>query len=115
MTKTPAEALTDFLEVLRREFESNPELAHRAVKALGASIELRGSDAAKALNPLELVHHKGAEEARTTLSTFSISELKKIATTSNLATSIDLKNKDSEAIVQLIVSRASNKIAERGA
>ncbi|MEL7108118.1 MAG: hypothetical protein AAGL99_02535 [Pseudomonadota bacterium] len=115
MPKTPSEALGDFLEVLRREFEANPEFAHRAVKALGADIELRGTEAAKAINPVELVYNKGADGARVTLSSFSVSKLKKIATNANLATSFDLKNKDSEEIVELIVSRAKNKIGERGA
>ena len=113
MDKTPAEALDDFLEVLRREFHDNPEFALRAVKALGGTIEVRGQNAAMAVNPLELVETQGADAATQTLSSFSSAELKKIAKNHNLATSIDLKGKDEQAIVELLVKRASNKISER--
>lgn len=113
MTKTPEEALSDFLEVLRREFDANPELALRAVKALGVDVELKGSKAADVLNPLELVNSRGAEGARESLLSFSLAELKKIAKNSNLATPIDMKDKDEAAVIDLIVTRAANKIAER--
>ncbi|MEO1321896.1 MAG: hypothetical protein AAFV59_02710 [Pseudomonadota bacterium] len=113
MDKTPAEALDDFLEVLRREFHDNPELALRAVKALGGTIEVRGQNAAAAVNPLELVETQGEEAATQTLSSFSTSELKKIAKNHNLATAIDLKGRNERAMVELLVRRASNKISER--
>ena len=113
MTKTPEEALGDFLEVLRREFESDPELARRAVKALGVDVELKGSKAADVLNPLELIHARGADAARESLRTFSLAELKKIAKNNNLATPIDMKDKDEAGLIDVIVTRSANKIAER--
>ena len=113
MTKTPAEALGDFLEVLRREFDADPELAMRAVKALGVEVELKGSKAADVLNPLELLNSRGAEGARESLRSFSLAELKKIAKNNNLATPIDMKDKDDATLIDLIVTRAANKIAER--
>lgn len=111
--KTPVEALDDFLDLLRREFRSNPELAHRAVEALGVSVELRGTKAADVLNPLSLVAQQGADGARQTLSSFSANELKKIAKNGGLATSIDMKDKDETGLVELIIQRATNKISER--
>lgn len=113
MEKTPEEALDDFLEVLRREFNENPEFALRAVKALGGTIEVRGQNASMAVNPLELVETQGEAAATETLSSFSSAELKKIAKNHNLATTIDLKGRDEQAIVELLVKRASNKISER--
>jgi len=113
MNKTPAEALDDFLEVLRREFHDNPDFALRAVKALGGAIEVRGQHAAEAVNPLELVEVQGEEAATLTLKSFSTSELKKIAKNHNLATAIDLKGRNEQAIVELLVKRASYKISER--
>jgi len=113
--KHPVEALEDFLDALRHEIRSNEELAHRLVQALGANIELRGSNAANVLNPIELVARVGIESAKQTLSSFSLSELKKIAKSNHLASSIDLQSRDQDGIVNLIVERSRNKIAERGA
>lgn len=113
MTKTPEDALDDFLETLRREFRSDPELAHRVVKALGMKVELRGSKAADVLNALELVDKEGPDGARATLRSFSGAELKKIAKNNNLATPVDMKSIDEAGLVEIIATRAANKIAER--
>lgn len=113
MTKAPEEALDDFLALIRREFHSNPELAYRAVKALGGNVQLRGSKAAEVLNPLELVHSEGPEAARETLRSFSAAELKKIAKNNNLATAIDMKALSDPDLIEMILTRAANKIAER--
>lgn len=113
MEKTAAEALDDFLEVLRREFHDNPEFALRAVKALGATIEFRGENAAVLINPLELLETQGQEATVETLNSFSAAELKKIAKTHNLATSIDLKGQTADQIVELLIRRATQKISER--
>jgi len=115
MTKAPGEALNDFFELLRREFDSDPELAYRAVKALGVKVELRGSKAADVLNPLELIAADGSDDARETLRSFSAAELKKIAKNNNLATSIDMNGRDETGLIDLILTRAANKIAERRA
>ena len=113
MTKTPEDALNDFLDLLRREFNNDPELAYRAVKALGVKVELRGSKAADVLNPLELVHKEGADGARETLRSFSAAELKKIAKNNNLASPVDMKSLDDAGLIEMIMTRAANKIAER--
>ncbi|MEM9178117.1 MAG: hypothetical protein AAGA89_00335 [Pseudomonadota bacterium] len=113
MSKDPIEALDDFLEALRREFHGNPDLAYRIVNALGGDIELRGAAAASVLNPMTLVNQKGADGARETLLSFSLADLKKIAKSQNLASSIDLKGKDVPTLVDMIVRRAANKIADR--
>lgn len=113
MVKSPNEAIDDFLEVLRREFQSDPELAHRVVKALGVKVELRGSKAADVLNPLELIHKEGAESAKETLASFSLAELKKIAKNHQLATPIDMKSVDEARLIAMITTRAANKIGER--
>jgi len=115
MSKAPEDALSDFLELLRREFNSDPELAYRAVKALGVKVELRGAKAADVLNPLELIAADGADGARQTLRSFSTAELKKIAKNNNLATSIDMNGRDESGLIDLILTRATNKIAERRA
>lgn len=111
--KTPEDALDDFLEILRREFRSDPELAHRVVNALGVKVELRGSKAADVLNALELVDKDGADGARDTLRSFSSAELKKIAKNNNLATPVDMKPLDDAGLIEMIITRAINKIAER--
>lgn len=115
MEKDAVEALDDFLEVLRREFHDNPEFALRAVKALGGKIEFRGENSANLVNPLELVATNGAESASRSLESFSPSELKKIAKNHGLATTIDMKGRTDLELIELIVRRSSQKIAERRA
>jgi len=107
------EALDRFLEELRREFRSNPEFAHRAVKALGAEVMFEGKLAAKLINPRELVSTKPEEAARLTLSSLSLADLKAIAKSNNLATSVDVKGKTKEDLVDMVYSRAVAKSQER--
>lgn len=107
------EALDRFLEELRREFRSNPEFAHRVVKALGAEVTFEGKLAAKLLNPRELVATKSEEDARRVLSALSLAELKTVAKTNNLATTVDVKGKTADDLVEIIYSRAFAKAQER--
>lgn len=107
------EALDRFLEELRREFRSNPEFAHRVVKALGAEVSFEGKLAAKLLNPKDLVSSKSEEEAKRVLSSLSATELKTLAKSNNLATQVDVKGKTKEDLIQMIYQRSITKIEER--
>ena len=107
------EALDRFLEELRREFRSNPEFAHRVVKSLGAEVSFEGKLAAKLLNPRELVATKSEDDAKRVLSALSLTDLKTIAKTNNLATAIDVKGKKAEDLVSMIYDRALAKAQER--
>ena len=107
------DALDRFLEELRREFRSNPEFAHRVVKSLGAEVMFEGKLAAKLLNPRELVAGKPEDIARATLSSLSLTELKSLAKTNNLATSVDVKGKSKEQLVDMVYTRALAKAQER--
>lgn len=107
------EALDRFLEELRREFRANPEFAYRVVRALGAEVTFDGKDAAKLLNPRELVTTRPEEAARAVLGSLTLSELRTVAKHSNLATPVDLKGKDKDAVVDMIYRRAVAKADER--
>ena len=111
---TPAlEALDRFLEELRREFRANPEFAHRVVKSLGAEVSFEGKLAAKLLNPRELVSTKSEEAAKAVLSSLSLTELKTLAKTNNLATAVDVKGRSREELVEMVYARALAKSEER--
>ena len=107
------EALDRFLEELRREFRSNPEFAYRVVKSLGAEVTFEGKLAAKLLNPRELVSTKSEPDAKRVLSGLSLTDLKTIAKTNNLATAVDVKGKKAEELVTMIYDRALAKAQER--
>ena len=107
------EALDRFLEELRREFRANPEFAHRVVKSLGAEVMFEGKLAAKLLNPRELVSNKPEEIAKGTLSALTATELKSLAKNNNIATSVDVKGKSKEELVEMIYARALAKAQER--
>ena len=107
------EALDRFLEELRREFRANPEFAHRVVKALGAEVSFEGKLAAKLLNPRELVSSKSESEAKSVLAGLSLTDLKTLAKTNNLATSVDVKGKTQDELVDMVYKRAYSKFQER--
>ncbi|MEO0550328.1 MAG: hypothetical protein AAFZ91_10430 [Pseudomonadota bacterium] len=111
--KDVLDALDDFLEELRREFRENPEFAYRAVRALGANIEITGTKAVDLVNPIWLVSQHGVHDTARRLSTFTTAQLKKIAKNSTLATATDMNGKSSEDLITLIVRRAQIKIDER--
>jgi len=107
------EALDRFLEELRREFRANPEFAYRTVRALGAEVTFEGKLAAKLINPLELVATKPEDVARAQLAALTLADLKALAKTANLATPVDMKGKDKDALAEMIYVRAKDKVAER--
>ncbi|MDJ0919668.1 MAG: hypothetical protein QNI84_00960 [Henriciella sp.] len=111
--KDVLDALDDFLEELRREFKENPEFAYRAVRALGANVEITGPKAVDLVNPIWLVSQHGVHDTARRLSTFTPAQLKKIAKNSSLATPTDMAGKSSEDLITLIVKRAQIKIEER--
>jgi len=107
------DAIDRFLEELRREFRSNPDFAHRVVKALGAQVSFDGKLAAKLLNPKELVSEKSADDAKSVLSALSLTDLKTLAKSNNLATAVDVKNKSKDDLVDMVYERARAKLEER--
>lgn len=115
-TETDAlEALDQFLDALRQEFRSNPDMAHRVVKALGATVVFDGKLAATLINPKELVASMPEGDARAQLMALSSADLKAIAKTHNLGSAVDVKGKSKEELVDLVYVRAARKISERQA
>lgn len=106
-------ALDRVLEELRREFRSNPEFAHRVVKALGAAVLFDRKDAVKLLNVRELFGTEDENGFRVTLEKLSLAELKAVAKANNLATAVDLKGMKSPDVIDMLHERASAKVAER--
>jgi len=107
------EAVDAFLDALRRELRDNPELTYRLVKALPTDVHFLGKDAVKFVNLIELIGDHPVEVAAARLDGFSLAELKKLAQAANLATSLDMKGLDQEALVSMLISRTKAKIAER--
>lgn len=107
------EALDRFLEELRREFRSNPEFAHRVVRALGAEVVFESEQAADLVNPRELAATRSEAEFRRILGALRPAELRAVAKSSNLATTIDMKGLSGDALLDLLYRRAAEKAAER--
>jgi hypothetical protein len=87
---SPVEALDGLFQAIRTEAETNPEFAHRIARALKMNIMFRGDEALLLVDPV-LVADQGQLEFRKTFTSFSVQDLKKIATEHNLATSSDLR------------------------
>ncbi len=107
------EALDRVLEELRREFRANPEFAYRVVKALGASVSFESQHAAKLLNLRELAATHSEEDFRAALDGLTPAELRATARASNLATTVDMKGRATDAIITMLHERATAKSAER--
>lgn len=112
-TNTELDALDAFLDALRAEFRSNPELSYRVLKALPTNIHFDAATASKFANPIELVAGKSDEDARASFNGFSLAQLKLIATSNNIATSLDLKGLKQDQVLDLIIERCQRKIRER--
>lgn len=111
--RSALEALDRFLEELRREFASNPEFAHRAVRALGANVVFEANQAAAFLNPVELLAKQSEAEVEETLNALSLADLKKVAKSSKLATAVDLSGKSKSEVSALITRRAALRLQSR--
>ncbi len=107
------DAIDRVLDLLRYELHSNPELAYRMVKALGAKVVFEGKHAPNLINPIELVAAHSELEVRAQLLALPLGDLKTIAKAAKLATSIDLKGKSQDDIVDMVYRRANEKLTER--
>lgn len=107
------EAVEAFLDALRRELRANPELTYRLVKALPTDVHFLGKDAVKFVNLIELIGDHSTDVAAARLDGFALAELKKMAQAANLATSLDMKGLDKDALVAMVINRTKAKIAER--
>lgn len=110
---TAADAIDRVLELLRRELHDNPELAYRLVRALGAQVVFEGKHASALLNPSELVFELPEADARAQLLAFSLADLKTMARANSLATAVDTKGKSQDEMVDMIYTRARDKISEK--
>ncbi|MEM7327216.1 MAG: hypothetical protein AAF437_00675 [Pseudomonadota bacterium] len=113
MSVDAMEAIDGFLEALRRELHSNPELTYRVLKALPTQVHFLTQDAVKFVNPIELIADQPKEVALERLDGFTPAELKKMAQGANLASSTDLKGLTKDQILDMMISRAQAKINER--
>ncbi len=109
----PMEAIDKFLGALRAELAANPEMTYRILKALPVNVSFEAADAGNFVNPLELISQHGADKTREMLHGFKAADLKKMARRVNLASSTDMAKLPVEDLVDLIINRASRKIAER--
>ena len=107
------EAVDAFLDALRRELRDNPELTYRLVKALPTDVHFLGKDAIKFVNLIELIGDHSIDVAAARLDGFSLAELKKMAQAANLATSLDMKGLEKDALITMVINRTKAKIAER--
>jgi hypothetical protein len=112
-SKSVLEALDRVLEELRREFASNPEFAHRVVRALGANVVFDPKHAAKLINPIELVANGSPASVTEKLGALSAADLKKMAKDSKLASPGDVAGKSKDDVIKLIQKRAQIRIDAR--
>ncbi|MEL7480879.1 MAG: hypothetical protein AAGJ29_04910 [Pseudomonadota bacterium] len=106
-------ALDRFFDELRLELRANPDLAHRLVKALGATVTFDGALAVELVNPRELAATQGEAAFKETFRTMSAADIRRNLKAHNLATTIDMKGMKQDALVQLAYERALAKINER--
>lgn len=106
-------ALDRFFDELRMEVRSNPELAHRLVKALGATVSFESAMAAKLLNTRELAGTTDEPTFRATLEALSLAEIKSVLKSNNLASPVDMKGLKKPELIDMAYRRALAKANER--
>lgn len=65
------------------------------------------------INPVVLVARETPEKVREVLRNIELAELKKLATSSRLATSNDMRGKSHDEVVELVQQRAELRLASR--
>ncbi len=65
------------------------------------------------INPVVLVARETPEKVREVLRSVGLAELKKLATSSRLATSNDMRGKSHDEVVELVQQRAELRLASR--
>jgi hypothetical protein len=65
------------------------------------------------INPVVLVARETPEKVREVLRSVELAELKKLATSSRLATSNDMRGKSHDEVVELVQQRAELRLASR--
>ena len=110
---TPFEAIDGFLDALRNEFRSDPELTYRVLKALNVTVEFDSAEAVKFVNPIEIIGESNDVVAEARLNGFTLAQLKKMAQGANLATATDLKGLKKDGVIAVLIKRGREKIKER--
>lgn len=106
--------LDKFFEELRLEIRSNPELAARLVKAIGAEVTFEGSLAAQLVNPRELAATSDEASFRAAFAAMTLAEIKSVLKAHNLASAVDMKGLAIPDLTDMAYRRAVAKAAERG-
>ncbi|MEO0881140.1 MAG: hypothetical protein AAFY34_00285 [Pseudomonadota bacterium] len=106
-------ALDRFFDEMRMEIRTNPDLAHRLVKALGASVTFESALSTKLLNLRELAGTTDEATFRSTLEALSLAQIKSVLKSNNLASSIDLKALKKPDLIDLAYVRALAKVNEK--
>ncbi len=107
------EALDRFFDVLRLEIRSNPELASRLVKALGAEVTFAAEAMVEVFNPIEAVSTLDEAGFRAQAEHLSLTDVKTVLKRHNMATSVDLKGLNRDDALDLLYARAKQKLLER--
>ncbi|MEO1407976.1 MAG: hypothetical protein AAFV54_16035 [Pseudomonadota bacterium] len=106
-------ALDRFFDELRLEVRSNPELAHRLVRALGATVTFENSEATKLLNTRELAGTADEATFRSTLEALSLAQIKSVLRSNNIASAVDMKGLKKPELINMAYERALAKADEK--
>jgi hypothetical protein len=110
---TPAEYLDRFFDELRAEVRSNPKLAERLTRALGGEVVFGDELKADLANPYLLAASGSKSKFYSVFSGLKPNEIRRVLRENNLATSVDVRGKTTEELVDMLFRRASSKISER--
>ena len=106
-------ALDRFFDALREETRSNPELAHRLVKALGAEVTFESALAPKLVNPVELAGTRDEAKFRATFEKMTLAQIKSVLKNTNLASTVDVKGLKKPELIDMAYARAAARVVEK--
>ena len=105
--------LDRFFDEIRDEVRSNPKLASRLVKAMGAQVLFEDEAKAEIANPYILAANASKSQFYSVFSPMKPSQLKRVLRDNNLATALDLRGKSPAQMVDMLYERATSKVSER--
>lgn len=105
--------LDRFFEEIRLEARANPDFAARLTRALGGEVVFARGDVVDIANPMEIAANQGEAGLRETFAGIDAANLRKAMRTANLATPVDMRGQDADALMDMLVRRTLAKLAER--
>ena len=109
----PAAYLDRLFDVIREEARNNPKFADRLVRALGGKVVFQDEAKGDVANPYMLAGNSSKAHFYSVFASMKANEIRKMMRENNLATSLDMRGRSVDQLIDMMYDRARLKVTER--